>query len=73
MFIVYVQCHTCGRKEWATKAELDWVNAETGKPIGRRYRARHGEGEHRCPECQEKAMIAQAAEAAAAGELAIEE
>ena len=54
MFIVYVQCHTCGRKEWATKAELDWFNVETGKRLGRRYRARHGEGVHRCPGCQDK-------------------
>ena len=54
MFIVYVQCHTCGRKEWATAAERDWVNAETGKPLGRKYSARHGKGKHRCPKCQEK-------------------
>jgi len=64
MFIVYVQCNGegCHRKAWSKDAERDWVNAKTGKPLGRRYRARHGEGKHLCPECQEKIVMEQAAD-----------
>jgi len=60
MFIVYIQCNECKRKEWATAAERDWVDADTGKPIGRKYRARHGAGRHLCPKCQETVAIEQA-------------